>query len=124
MVVNTRKSRRLLLRMPVWVDRSKVKCAVDGRSADPVWIGRLLLFEDLPNQVQVSVEFPVAERNEKVALDQNEYSVQFRGNTVIGISPKQEGVGYPIYEREAFRNPEAPMRDAPKYTAEKTLIWV
>ena len=37
------------------------------------------------------------------------YTCTFRGNTLVDIHPRQEGLGYPLYRRERFRQTAAPM---------------
>jgi hypothetical protein len=65
----------------------------------------------------------VQERVERFVLGAQEYAAQFRGHTVVEIAPRQDGVGYPIYERSDYRAPRAPLRRGRRFIPAQVLKW-
>jgi hypothetical protein len=116
--------RRIAVRMPSWVDRGKVQCHVGSRRTTPIWTGPWLLFEDQRPPGELQIRFPVRDRAERFVLDGQEYTAAFRGATVVDISPRQVGVGYPIYERDGYRTDHAPLRRARPFVPDEILAWV
>jgi hypothetical protein len=49
------------------------------------------------------------------------FTIRFRGNDVVDISPRETGPGQPLYRREHLRAGKAPMRKVKRVVAEKTL---
>ena len=47
----------------------------------------------------------------------------FRGNTLINISPRDEGTGYALYQRDFLRRPKAPMQVVERYIAPVLPRW-
>jgi hypothetical protein len=45
----------------------------------------------------------------------------FKGNTLVEIQPREQGIGYPLYQREYFKNQKAPAMEVTRTVAE-TLI--
>lgn len=123
-VLHNRTSRIIAIRIPAWVNRKDVKCSIGDRHLEAVWSGQYLLVENLNDGEAVTVEFPIKEHTEKFIHYDKEYTALFKGNTVIDLSPKQDGIGYPIYERAQFRTTEAPSRLLPRHVAKEVLKWV
>jgi hypothetical protein len=115
--------RRVAVRMPSWVDRKQVECRIGERQVSPIWAGNYVLFEDLRPKDELGLRFPVQERVERFVLGAQEYTAQFRGHTVVEIAPRQDGVGYPIYERSACRAEKAPLRRARRFIPAQVLKW-
>ena len=52
------------------------------------------------------------------------YTCQFRGNTLIDISPRDERpTVYPTYLRDHYKGATAPTRTVERYVAPFTLRW-
>jgi hypothetical protein len=123
-VVRNKMARRLLIRIPLWVDRAAVRADVDGRAVTTRWAGNYLVIDRVRAHRDVTVEFPMVERTESFTLYDRRYTCSFRGNTVVDISPRQESPhGYPIYLRERYREPAAPMKRATRYVSPVILEW-
>jgi hypothetical protein len=116
-------ARRVAVRIPPWLDRSALRCTVGARPVAPAWVGNLLLLDNVQPGQAVELQFPVRDRSEKFALDGREYVANFRGNTVVQITPPQDGVGYPIYQRAAAAQ-RAALRPARRYIATTSIDWV
>jgi hypothetical protein len=43
------------------------------------------------------------------------YTFRFKGNTVVDVSPREEGLGYPIYLRDHYKSNTAPMKEVKRY---------
>jgi hypothetical protein len=123
-VLSNKKARRVGVRIPSWVNRREVVCGVGNRRTTPIWAGPWLLFEGLKGGEKLVVRFPMREWTERFVLDGQEYRAEFKGNTVIAISPRQGGVGYPIYERGHYRRDVAPLRRGRRYVPKAILRWV
>lgn len=95
------------LRVPEWAEVAGLRLLVDDVARPLRWEGRYLALGTLqPGQVAV-LTYPQrrAETSERV-LDQ-EYTVRWKGGTVVRIAP--EGDGYPTYQREGFEAPDPPL---------------
>ena len=60
------------------------------------------------------VTFPTLPADQLIA-----HSAQLRGNTVVDMSPRQEGRGYPLYLRDDMKAARAPMKKRSNYVATK-----
>jgi hypothetical protein len=123
-VVHNKMARRLLVRIPLWVDRRAVRADMDGQSVAPQWAGNYLVIDRLRAHRDVTVQFPMVERTESFTLYDTRYTCRFRGNTVVDISPRRESPhGYPIYLRERYGEPPAPMKPATRYVSPVVTEW-
>ena len=43
------------------------------------------------------------------------YTFRLRGNTVVDVSPREEGLGYPVYLRDHYKSDTAPMKAVKRY---------
>jgi hypothetical protein len=123
-VLNNKKARNLLVRVPDRTDPRDIACHINSSRTDPLRVGSYLLFSHLSGGETVSLHFPVREHTEKLIYDAGKpFEAKFRGTTVVEISPRQPGVGYPIYQRAHCRSDQAPHRPEPRYVAKETLKW-
>ena len=51
------------------------------------------------------------------------YTCRFRGNTLVDVSPRAAGPGYPLYRRDGMQATEAPMKKVIRYIAPVTVAW-
>jgi len=92
---------KVRVRIPAWVDRRDVRVSVDGD---------LVEFDtssDLYIEIgggyagrTICMEYPLRKVKITENIDGQEYVLDWRGNTVVGIEPR--GSLYPIYERELW----------------------
>ena len=124
---------RIMARIPGWVDKGEVKVLVAGQDSTPVWLQNYLLIDDLKPEEEIVIRFPMEESVERYALDSYEfrgtkylgrhhYTITFRGNTAIRITPTADG-GYATYNRGYFKNRTVPETEAADYTATKRIAW-
>jgi hypothetical protein len=47
--------------------------------------------------------------------------MHFRGNDLVDISPREVGLGYPLYRRDHYRQDKPPMKTVKRYVASKVI---
>ncbi len=144
-LIRNKTARILSVRIPKWVDQHAVRAHISDRHVEALWAGRYLVFSDLKPGTVVTVTFPVVEATETYTLkwkqsdfwqestnpgdswqpleDPARYMCRFRGNTLIAISPRDEGPGYPLYLKDALPRSEAPMRQVTRYVPPRLVRW-
>lgn len=144
-MIHNKQARRLAVRVPRWVDRDAVRIEADGRAATPFRVEGHLVFSALRQRATVTITFPVVEAIETYTLKwkQSEfwqesncpghtwepaeeparYTCRFRGNTLAEITPRDQGPGYPLYQRDALRQTVAPTRHVTRFVAAKLVVW-
>jgi hypothetical protein len=48
---------------------------------------------------------------------------RFRGNTLVDITPRDPGPGYPLYQREALQQTKAPLKQVTRYVPPRLVEW-
>jgi hypothetical protein len=144
-VIRNKLAKSLAVRMPRWVDRSAVRCSVDGRPATPIWAGQYAIFPALTPHARLAVTFPVVETTEVYRLKWRQpdfffectdpgswwnsaepptrYVCKFRGNTLVDISPRAAGIGYALYQRDDMKLSRAPMKSVVRYVPPQLAKW-
>jgi hypothetical protein len=145
LVVHNKTARKLSIRIPDWVDITAVKCWLNKRPVTSFQAGRYLVFENIAKRAELTLTFPVIETVETHAFGWKQsdfwqectdpgsawkaeknpvlYQCRFRGNTLIDISPRDEGLGYPLYQREYMWGTNAPMKSLERYIAPVLPRW-
>ena len=132
-VLRNKSAREMAVRLPRWVDKREVRCRVGANAVSPVWLHNNAIVKGLKGKDVVSIEFPMVETTEKhTELTYGiQYNCQFKGNTLVDISPRSERPawakmgddagalfpvvkGYPIYLRDHFKQTKAPMKKRPR----------
>ena len=55
---------------------------------------------------------------------EEQFTCQFRGNTLVDISPRPEGIGYPLYtKRGQYKAKKAPMKKVTQYVSPTSIEW-
>lgn len=101
----------LYLRVPGDVDKGEVRCRVDGKKVGVKWDGDYVRFPRLKAWQVATVEYPLEQEFSKEVLNDVEYTVEWKGNTVLSIDPP--GRIAPLFQREHLRVPETPMKTEP-----------
>jgi len=122
-VVHNKTAKRLLLRVPFWADKRTVRAGIGSAEVQPVWVGNYLMVENLHPGENVTVRFRTKQRTARFTWDGTTYTCTFRGNTVVDISPRAEGVPYPIYERDDMQGGPASMKRTTRFVAERIIGW-
>jgi hypothetical protein len=117
-ILRNKRAASVLVRIPYWVAQEKVTCFVDDQEVRPVYAGNRLRFDGLraagdkgPGSV-VRIEFPVPTATEKHTVQGKEYTLTFRGSTLVDITPRDTTPGrYRYYRRDRYKaDPSTPLR--------------
>jgi hypothetical protein len=142
-VIHNKKAKNISVRIPLWVDKNEVKCSINNKKTEPAWTGQSLLFSDIDKKDVVTIIFPVVETTEKYTLRWKEsdfwmestnpgkswkpgstvYTMRFRGNTLVDISPRSDLPGYPIYQRDHLKANKAKMKKVKRYIPTSISQW-
>ncbi len=128
-VIGNKTARRIAVRIPVWVDRSKLSASVNGQPRRLSWVGGYQVFDDLEPSDTIELRFPV--RTETIhrtagrgTKAQTPYTLTLRGNTVVDISPRDQSPrSYPMYLRDGMRAAKAPMKTVQRFVAPQVARW-
>src|SRR6185295_14186081 len=63
-IIHNKSARRLLVRIPGFVDPKKVRSTINQRPGSPFLVGRYLVFQKVPEHSEVAIEFPLADTTE------------------------------------------------------------
>jgi hypothetical protein len=141
-VIRNKTADKILVRMPLWVDKHAVRSKINGQTAMPFWIGQYAVFDPIKGGDTLTMEFAVVESTETYTLKWNQsdcwfesnwaqrgwktanekYVCRFKGNTLVEIAPDPvsitDGLGYPLYRREYMKTHEAPMKTVQRFVME------
>jgi hypothetical protein len=101
--------------------RVKTSHSVPGR--EPYWLAGRLVFEGLTPDQEVTIKFPVVRTRERHTLGGQTYRCSFKGNTLVDISPRDDAIGYPIYERSDYMGDHAPTTHVRRCVSDKRVHW-
>jgi hypothetical protein len=144
-VIRNKTARRLAVRIPRWVDVKTVRARVNEADASPFVVGRNLVFDTIHPRDVVTLSFPLDETTETYTLkwkqsefwkestnpgsswqppkEPTRYVCRFRGNTLVDISPRDPGLGYPLYLRDPLKLSKAPMKPLTRYLPPVVPSW-
>lgn len=115
--------RTVLVRMPEWVVMAgpAVTAQTNGQRLAFHWEGRYLnLGSAKPGDV-ITVNFPNPQRQIKATIGAVGYTLDIKGNTVIGIDPP--GQNGPLYQRSYYKADQAPRRALERFVPEDPILW-
>jgi hypothetical protein len=118
-VIHNKKAKNIYVRIPAWADKEAVRLRLGDENINNIWIGNYLAITGLKPGAVITVEFPMVESTEELGG----FTMRFKGNTLIDISPRSQTGGYPMYDRDHFKIDKAPMKKATRYVAPLTLVW-
>jgi hypothetical protein len=140
LVVQNKGMGRLLVRKPGWARQSTVRCRLDGRDVQPVWLGNRMLLDGLKGNERIEVQIPLAvEKADYSPVDLNDrnaerqvqesYACEFKGHTAIRVAPvgpvNDQLDGYRLFRRDALCANDSPMKPVPEYVhPEKLVQWL
>jgi hypothetical protein len=135
-VLTNKTARRVHVRIPLWVDKRAVRCHRSGRPLPTTWHDNYLIIDAVEPRDAITIEFPVVRTIENYTEPTYRitYACEFRGNTLIDISPRAAdvaithygqddgttaviGTPYPIYAREHFRADQAPLVEVMRFVS-------
>ena len=134
-VLRNKTATEVFVRVPLWVDKSAVRCAVDGNDRKPAWFGSYLRFRDLRPGESITVQFPMVETTEEWSVSQltwpgniigeeQVHTCRIRGNTLVEITPGLSP-GSPLYRgrKALYSTTQTPMKTVSRYASPITLTW-
>jgi len=122
-LVKNKTSRRVEIRIPSWVDRSKLAARLNGEPASTFWVGNFVVVEGLKANDAIALEFPVKEAKEQYTSEGRTYTLTFRGNTLVDVSPRDDRGYYAIYQRDELKQAKVPTRDVTRYVSPVSIKW-
>ena len=113
----------LQVRVPEWIVPSEHAVAVTTKDGNRqfTWEGRYLNLGAAKPDEMFTVTFPISTRRTTEVIGNVLYTLEIKGNTVVGIDPP--GKNGPLYERAYFRGSEAPMRKVERFVPEEEIVW-
>lgn len=115
----------LSVRVPDWVSKNDVRVVVDDRSvsvsADD-WQDGYVRLKDLKPGNKITITFPQREMVEEKFFAGHTYTLTWRGDTVVNISPN--GTTSPTYQRKNMQHGKsAPLKHAVYHVPDKEVPW-
>jgi hypothetical protein len=136
-VVHNKTATRLAIRIPRWACKGNVAVSVNGSATRFDWIGNYLTLVPLKPGDEIVVRFPVVTTKETYTLkwkhtdhwmectdpgpswsnaNPTVYTMTFKGNTLVDVTPREEDGGFPLYQRSQLRDAEtAPTKTVRRY---------
>jgi hypothetical protein len=111
----------LSIRIPQWTTPSDVKCLVNDKSIEPKFDGRYAMVGGVKAGDRVTLQFPIAERTDRLIINGGSFSFTRKGNEVVDVEPK--GAVAPLYQRAHYRKNETRWRDAERFLADRSVEW-
>jgi hypothetical protein len=144
-VIKNKKAENISVRIPLWADKSKVKCKINNSNKKFFWTGNYLTITAVKPGRTITIEFPMVTAEEKYTLlwrddefwkesinpgsewkpkeKPNELKLTFKGNTLIDVSPRPDNPVYTLYERNHFKKSKAPMKKTTRFIPDKYIKW-
>jgi hypothetical protein len=120
--VNMKEKKRLLVRIPSWVDHpDSIQCMVNSDSRPVVMQGRYLNVGEVPAGQQVNIRFPLEKKTLNEKIGGINYTLQIRGFDVVDISPRNQRD--PFFDNGHFRQDETRYRMLVRFVPEDELNW-
>ena len=117
--VKVKKPVDLSVRIPEWVTPEQTKCQVNNQERKLGWDGRYAKVGGVKPGDVATLNFPIAERTDKIWVEKLAYTIVRKGNDVVSIDPP--GVIHPFYQRAHYRQNEPRMRKVTRFVSAETL---
>ena len=103
--ITARTARKLAVRIPGWASVEQAAASLAGQEITPARVGRYLVIDGLTEGQPVEIAFTLGDRSESCTVNGRRWQLVFRGNTLVDISPRDDGgpAAYPIYRRGDVR---------------------
>jgi len=110
------------VRIPAWVDVKDLKVMLNGRPIEALQPGRTVFVEGIKTGDVIELNFVLRERTDKYFIHDKTYAIQFRGSTIVDISPRNTDPGLiPTDRRDALKGTKAPVHKVKRFVAEHLL---
>ena len=107
------------VRISKWIDAAAVKVARNGQAIEPTISDRYLALDGLAAADTVEITYPLAEGKRSYTINEKDYTAEWRGGTVVELSPP--GEPYPIFERK--RIDDVPAGEPNLGSADSHVVW-
>ena len=111
----------LKVRAAKWVDNQQVVCRIGGQTRQIAWSGRYLEAGSVKPGETVTLEFPIAERREKLESFDHKYEAVFRGNDCVELTPG--GEYYTLFQRDQYRLDQPRYAKVRRFACENTVDY-
>jgi hypothetical protein len=111
--VRVHRALNVYVRVPEGVDSTEVGTALNHHERPPRRAGAYVVFSDLTRGDVVTVSVPLKRHTTVETAAGVEYTIEWKGNTVVSISPT--GTLAPLYQREGYLAERAPHEEADYY---------
>jgi hypothetical protein len=135
-VLRNKTAREAWVRIPLYVNTSAVECRIGDRKVQPEWFGRYMRIVNLTKGDVVTILFPLKEWTEQWTAPPAQsgyvlplpagtvYTMRFKGNTLIEITPPLLPGSRLYLDRPAkYKASQAPMRKVTRHVTPMTLKW-
>lgn len=116
-----RKCRQLRLRIPPWVKRSQARCTVNKKKHKIDWEGRYAQLGQVSSKDQVTLSFPITERQLETDIQSQHYHMIARGNDIVDIYPR--GKFCPLYQRAHCRTDQTRWTEVDRFISDESIFW-
>jgi hypothetical protein len=122
-VLRNKQAHTAMVRIPAWVQKSKVKVTANGQPVAPTYVGSYLMIRGLSKGQVVTLEFPLLDRTDTYTIANREFEVAFRGSTVISVKARDGAPveAYSFYRRQQYLSGKAPMRHTQRFVADNII---
>ena len=131
LLLANKRAHTAFVRAPRWLHRKSLEAFLNDKSVPVVWGGNRAIFSDLKPGDTIRLECEVPEYTERRTIYGKEYTMTFRGSTLIDINPREtiadpesgsyEKVKVPIYQRDQMKAKTAPMIEKRRFVAKNVL---
>jgi hypothetical protein len=111
----------LEIRLPEWVEAEEARCTVNGSGRDLTFGGRYARIGRVLKGDEITLEFPIFERKDKVTIWNQEYTLIRRGNNVVWIDPP--GKNCPLYQCDHYRGGQTLWRTVTRFVPDEDIPW-
>jgi hypothetical protein len=111
----------LYVRVPEGVDPNEVRAMLNNREKSPQREGAYVGFSGLTRDDVVTISVPLKKRTSKETVAGVEYALEWKGNTIVRMSPK--GTLAPLYQREDYLADRAPLGEVDYYVPAQEVAW-
>jgi len=116
-VLRSKIAQRVTVRLPEWVEPSKVTVSIEGKEKSARCRGHELALGQLKAGEAVTVNFPVPERTFWRLISNFPYKLTLRGSNVVAIEPRGEAA--PLYEHQ----PTSRLVRKTRFVPKKRVVW-
>ena len=113
----------VLVRMPEWINANDpgVVVRANTQRSRLRWEGRHLDLGSAKPGDLIALTFPIPRRSTKETIASVTYTLDIKGNTVVGIDPA--GTNGPFYQRSYYLRDQAPLRKVERFIHEEPIAW-